>query len=124
MLFVTVLRRFERVWKALKGNFDEKLHYLSIFKKSTFQKVFNDTFSCDTFSSLIECLYEASSRDPDRVYQILTAISLLKNFSFSRDLLPREDETMIKTVFDRLLLGFADSPERAAIENLKNKFRI
>jgi hypothetical protein len=69
-------------------------------------------------------LYEASSKDPDRVYQILTAISLLKNFSFSRDLLPKEDETMIKTVFDRLLLSFADSPERAAIEKLQSKFRV
>jgi hypothetical protein len=112
----------ERVWRGLKSNPQLLTEYLSIFKLSTFKKVFKESVSPDLISSVLTSIQEFG--DSNTIISVLNGLKQIKSFEMFLNLLPENDIICLKSIFTKLEVTTSNKDISDQIMVLKRDFKI
>lgn len=114
-------KRFERVWRGLKGRADLFAQYVGSFKKSTFKKVLKEALSPDLISFMWRSLRDHPPNQQAQL-KVLEGFSSVPSFPLMLSLLPIEDIACIGDILAQL--GEAATESGSPGEDMMGKIRL
>lgn len=101
-VFIRVVCRLERIWRALKDRPAAFAQYLSLFRAATFRRVVKEALSPEIVSSIFGALRREFTPSVASRVRALEAFRESAKFAFIIAMLPAEDAACLGEVFSEL----------------------